>query len=81
MSGFFQVSTGVWWKAVEHMEGESKSPEIEWAEGLLAQARAILAQVSAGDLDLPPEEVAGLGKTEQNLTDLLAAMKAEPPQK
>jgi hypothetical protein len=61
------------------MEGRERSREIQWVEGLLAQAQAILAQVAAGDLDLPLEEVAGLAKTEQDLSALLASMEDPKP--
>jgi hypothetical protein len=45
---------------------------VAWAERLLAQTRAVLAQAEAGGVDLPLEEVARLRETERELGDLLA---------
>ena len=50
---------------------------VAWAERLLAQTRAVLAQVKAGEVDLPPEELARLRETERELVELLAAADSD----
>ena len=51
--------------------GAASSESAEWAEGLLAQTRALLEKVDAGEVVIAPEHVTNLRQTERDLTELL----------
>jgi hypothetical protein len=68
------------WCSVEShttVTADRPSPEIAWAEGLLAQTRAVLAKAEAGQANLALDDLTQLRQTERDLVDLLAALDSD----